>query len=86
MGGVHHADALQATGLQALVHTNDHPPPHFHLLLDDAEVRLEWPRLEPLKGDRRLSRKERKRLDSYLSEYGREIEEKINLVYRASHG
>jgi hypothetical protein len=40
--------------------------------------------LEPLKGDTELSSDGRKDLDAYLVDYGREIDAKVQAVYRSA--
>jgi hypothetical protein len=69
-------------GLRVLVHINDHPPPHIHVESPPglSFTRLEWPTLRPLRGDPALSKRQRKDLDSYLSEYRAEIDQKIRQV------
>jgi hypothetical protein len=70
-------------GIQVLVHTNDHPPPHIHVQIPPGTdyTRLAWPGLEPLKNDPSLSRSELRRLQTYIEKYGKGIEGKITTVY-----
>jgi hypothetical protein len=73
-------------GIRILVHTNDHPPPHVHVQISDgrAVTRLQWPSLQPVKGDPTLSTVERSTVDSYLQRYGAEIGERVQRVYGAA--
>jgi len=70
-------------GVRVVIHTRDHPPPHFHLEcpIGNEKGRYEWPSLKPLKGEETLSNKERKKLDIYLNQYREKIDQKINSVY-----
>lgn len=70
-------------GIQVLVHTNDHPPPHMHVQIPPGtdHTRLTWPELEPLKNDPSLSKAEQRKLDSYIEKYGEGIDTKIKTVY-----
>ena len=72
-----------AYGMQVVVHTNDHPPPHIHIFIPPGgrETRYKWPELQPLKGDPPLQRSAEKALRRYLDAYGDEIREKLNSVY-----
>lgn len=74
----------KAFGLQVEVHTNDHEPPHIHIhvLGSGVETRYEWPALRPLRGDRALSRSDKKRLDAYVNAFGNEIDRKVKRVFR----
>lgn len=74
-------------GLQVLVHTNDHKPPHIHIksLKGGRETRYEWDMLRgdvvgPLPGDRRLSRSDEKSLHAYVKAFVDEIEAKVKTV------
>jgi hypothetical protein len=70
-------------GMQVLVHTNDHPPPHMHVQIPPGTdyTRLTWPELEPLKNDPSLSKAEHRKLDLYIDKYEEGIEAKIQTVY-----
>jgi hypothetical protein len=70
-------------GIQVMVHTNDHPPPHIHIrtLSDCLETRYTWPQLSPLKGDRILPARNKGSLDDYVKAHGEEIEDKVRRVY-----
>jgi hypothetical protein len=72
----------KSAGMRVLVHTRDHPPPHFHLQAppDRDRGRFRWPDLEPV-GAPRLTGSERKRLDRYLGKFGEEIGRRIAEVY-----
>jgi hypothetical protein len=73
-------------GLQILVHSNDHPPPHVHVRVvqDGFETRYTWPQLEPLPNDPELSRGDTKALRQYVSRHGIDISERVNAVYQRS--
>ncbi len=73
----------KAHGMRVLVHTRDHPPPHLHIEIPPGHplTRYEWPRLQPLKGDPRLSSSESRNLDAYIADYGGDIDAKIRAVY-----
>jgi hypothetical protein len=70
-------------GVQVVVHTHEHPPPHFHaeFLNSNKVVRVAWPSLTPLRGS--LSKREEKYLRSYLAEFHDEIHQKLQNVYGA---
>ena len=69
-------------GLQVLVHTNDHKPPHIHIhvLQHKRETRYKWPDLHPLPGDLALSRSDEKSLRVYVQRYEKEIDAKVKGV------
>ena len=69
-------------GLQVLVHTNDHKPPHIHIrvLRRRQETKYEWPVLRPLRGNPPLSRSDEKSLRAYVSAMLEEIEAKVKSV------
>jgi hypothetical protein len=73
----------KAYGLQVSVFTNDHPPPHIHVDFLDGNptVRVEWPSLQPLRHDRRLSRSERSNLGHYLKLHQQNILRKLRIVF-----
>jgi hypothetical protein len=73
-------------GIKILVHSNDHPPPHVHLETADRRpiTRLQWPSLQPVKGDPPLSSSQKRDLESYLQSYGAEIGERVQRVYGAT--
>lgn len=72
----------KAYGLKVSVYSNDHPPPHIHIdfLDDEGTVRVAWPTLQPLRGDRSLSGSERSKLSDYLKRYGEKILNKLRIV------
>jgi hypothetical protein len=71
-------------GMRVVVHTNDHPPPHFHIERPPGTdvTRYLWPDLKPYPGDKELSGSEEKNLRSYVDRFGRKIGQKICTVYR----
>lgn len=73
----------KAHGMRVWVHTRDHPPPHIHIEMPPGRdlTRYKWPSLEPMGRDIKLSSDERRGLDAYLADYGREIDEKVRAVY-----
>jgi hypothetical protein len=73
----------KAYGIQVLVHTNDHPPPHVHILLlkDQSETRYLWPEYSPLKGEKALAGGAKKALSEYLRDYGQLIGDRVRAVY-----
>jgi hypothetical protein len=73
----------RAHGMRVLVHTRDHPPPHIHLDIPPGRpfTRCEWPSLQSLEGDTRLSSAGRRNLDAYIAEYGSKIDQKVRAVY-----
>jgi hypothetical protein len=74
----------KAFGLQVLVHSNDHPPPHVHILLDGKVARYRWPQLVPLVKNISLSRRALKNLHSYLAKWGPQIDQRVRDVYGES--
>lgn len=73
----------KAHKLRVIVWPNDHPPPHVHakFLNGSPEVRIGWPSLEPLRGERTLSGAEQKVLRKYLKQYQPAILSKLRLVF-----
>ena len=73
----------KSNGVQVMVHTHEHPPPHIHaeFLNSNNVVRIEWPSLSPLRGEPELSAREEKNLRSYLESYQDDILEKLRKVY-----
>jgi hypothetical protein len=73
----------KAHGMRVLVHSRDHPPPHIHIQMPPGRdfTRYQWPNLEPLSGDLKLSSDGRKDLGAYLADYGREIDARVRTVY-----
>lgn len=69
-------------GLQVLVHTNDHKPPHIHVkvLQRRLETRYLWRALRPLRGDPSLPNQYEAKLRAYVERYGDEIEAKVASV------
>lgn len=74
----------KAHGLQVMVYTRDHPPPHIHVefLDSDRVVRLGWPSLSPLRGEPSLSAQEERDLRTYLGAYGDNIGGKVQKVFQ----
>jgi hypothetical protein len=70
-------------GLEVIIHTNDHPPPHIHVEFSDGSkpVKVEWPTLSPFDGERCLSKQERKKLRRYVGERRNDIVEKLEKVF-----
>jgi hypothetical protein len=70
-------------GLVVAVHSNDHPPPHIHIQHPPGAdfTRYEWPALQPLKGDPKLSGRAAKDLDAYVQTYGGGIRKRLEAVY-----
>jgi Domain of unknown function (DUF4160) len=75
------------SGIQVMVHTREHPPVHIHVEFSDGSksVRLEWPSLNPLRGELGLSAREKKILQNYLGKYQPDILEKLRRVYGQSN-
>jgi hypothetical protein len=73
-------------GMRVVVHTNDHPPPHFHIERPPGRpvTRYLWPGLTPYPGDRELSSSEEKELRTYVERFGAEMGEKVRSVYQSS--
>lgn len=73
----------KAFGMQVLVHTNDHPPPHIHIQMPPggSETRYQWPALAPMKGDQPLSGAGEKSLKRYIASYKEEVADKLRRVY-----
>jgi hypothetical protein len=72
-------------GMRVIVHTNDHPPPHFHVERPPGQdiTRYLWPEVKPYPGDKQLSASEEKDLRGYLDRFGEKIGQKIQVVYSA---
>lgn len=70
-------------GIQVLVHSNDHPPPHIHIQMPPggAETKYVWPDLLPMKNEQRLPAAGEKRLKHYLELHGDEIAERLRRIY-----
>jgi hypothetical protein len=70
-------------GIQVLVHSNDHPPPHIHIQMPPggSETKYIWPDLIPMKNENPLSAGGEKNLEHYLKLHEAEIEERIRRVY-----
>jgi hypothetical protein len=70
-------------GIQVLVHSNDHPPPHIHIQMPPggAETKYIWPDMVPMKNAERLPSGGEKKLERYLESYQTEIEERLHQVY-----
>jgi hypothetical protein len=73
----------KALGMQVLVYTRDHPPPHIHVEFMDSDkvVRLGWPSLAPLRGESTLSAREEKDLRAYLQNHFKDIDRKVQKVF-----
>lgn len=77
----------KAYGMQVLVHSNEHPPPHVHIQVDGRDyTRYAWPSLQPLKGDAALPGQVRRALNRYVKKYGASIDERVRIVYAANIG
>lgn len=70
-------------GIQVLVHSNDHNPPHIHISVspDEPDTRYAWPSLTPLKSNPALPRSKEKSLHRYIEEMRDAIEERVQAVY-----
>ena len=71
-------------GMQVLIHSNDHPPPHIHIARPPGSrktFRYSWRELRPLRGDPQLPSLGKKNLDQYVERYRDQIEAKIRAVY-----
>lgn len=73
----------KAHGIQVMVHTREHPPAHIHVefLGSEEVVRLAWPSLSPLPGERGLSSREEKNLKAYLDVHRRDIDNKVQRAF-----
>jgi hypothetical protein len=74
----------KSLGLQVIVHTQDHPPPHIHvqdLNRRGEDVRYLWPSLEPYSPDKRLSSQSEKNLKDYVSQYYLAISARVQATY-----
>ena len=68
-------------GMRVLIHTREHPPPHFHVELDGRVVtKYLWPELTPYPGQPPLSNSEMKTLRRYVEKRRDKIDEKIRKV------
>jgi len=74
----------KAFSMKICVHTEEHPPPHYHIFMPPnvPYTRYEWPAHAPLDGDPKLSNAEEKKRLQYWSRYGKKIEEKLRAVFR----
>ncbi len=70
-------------GMQVIIHSNDHPPPHIHIQQRQGghETRYVWPQLIPYRGDSKLSASGEKALQKYMTKYGTEIQKKVDQIY-----
>jgi hypothetical protein len=70
-------------GLQLLVYTREHPPAHIHVEFpgEDNSVRLGWPSLGSLPGERHLSGSEKKNLKSYLQAHHHDVWQKVQKTF-----
>src|SRR5690606_14422991 len=66
-------------GMEVRVYSNDHKPPHFHILDTHGKLlgRYTWPDLKPMSGDAKLSRRHMKGLMEYLRDWGPDIKERL---------
>jgi len=73
----------KAHGVQVRVHSNDHPPPHIHVipLSGGEETRYSWPGLKPLTGNQPLPGAAAKGLSKYIEAHGPEIKARVRAVY-----
>ena len=71
-------------GLQVLVYSNEHPPPHIHIhvVQDEYWTRYSWPELLPLESEPPLSRKDAAALQKYVHRHGSEIGARIDKIYK----
>lgn len=69
-------------GLQVLVHSNDHKPPHIHIQVPPGteRTRYRWPELTPVDGDPALRRGERRNLERYLAMHSAAIAARVTAV------
>jgi hypothetical protein len=70
-------------GLQVIVHSSDHPPPHIHVhvVQDGYETKYHWPELVPLEKEPRLTRRHAAALHEYVSRYRHQIGSRVELVF-----
>ena len=70
-------------GMRVVVHTNEHPPPHFHVERPPGTpvTRYRWPELTPYPEDPPLSNSEEKELRKYVKRYGEGIDKKVRSVF-----
>jgi hypothetical protein len=70
-------------GIQILVHSNDHAPPHIHIQMPPggAETKYIWPDLVPVKNQKPLPSGGEKSLRRYLESHRAEVEERLRRVY-----
>jgi hypothetical protein len=73
-------------GMRVVVHTNDHPPPHFHIERPPGRplTRYLWPELTPYPGDPELASSGARDLRSYVDRFRRAIDEKVQNVYQSA--
>lgn len=73
-------------GLQLLVYSRDHDPPHFHIKLlgNDRETRYLWPELKPYEGDPPLTGGDAKSFRKYWDRHQHDIESRLLSVFPQS--
>lgn len=66
-------------GIQVHTHSNDHPPPHFHIHDTSGQLlsRYTWPGLTAMEGDEELPRRYEKNLRVYLRKHGAGIKDRL---------
>lgn len=70
-------------GLQVIVHSRDHPPPHIHVreLNRGLEIRYLWPSLKPYEKEMKFSARTEKSLREYVAQYHSGISERVSQTY-----
>ena len=72
----------KAHGIQVKVYSREHPPAHIHVFFSESDsVRVDWPALQPLPRERRLTGSDQKNLDNYLRVYYNEIDKRVGMVF-----
>lgn len=74
-------------GIQVFVYTKEHPPAHIHVEFTDgsAPVKVEWPSLNPCRGERSLTSNEKGDLKKYLKKHQSNVLNKLREVFSAPH-
>ena len=73
----------KANGMRVFVYTKDHKPVHIHVEFpgNGKSTKLNWPNLDPIRGEPKLSGKEKTDLIEYMKKYQDEIHAKLRLAY-----
>jgi hypothetical protein len=72
-------------GVQILVHSNEHPPPHIHVETEPGgkATRYLWPSMIPFPGDIPLADRHDRGLQKNVAKYRRWIDAKVRKVFGA---